>query len=171
MIERVDSQQGPCGSGRHFPPEKLLPEVHQTRAINTHDRMSGRFQGIDGGILLRNGPIRVTDIHKHTIVAVDVRDSQRFIIDRNEARSFFPRTLGNQLFQPGTQIADRGRGDKRHLVMTGFGQRAQDHTQRDPGIVRNGYGRIATLAHAFGLTQESLHVHPHRGGRHHAKVG
>ena len=130
-----------------------------------------RFQGIDNGILFRNGAIRMTDVHKHAIVAVNACLPQRFIIDWNEALVFFPRTFGNQLFQPGPQIIDSGRGDERDLVATGLGQRPQNRPQRDSGIVRGGHARLALLTHAFGPMQKRLDVHAHRGGRHHAEVG
>src|SRR6185369_153811 len=96
LIERVDSDDGPCDRGRHLPQVKLLAEIEQISEPPADDRMTGRLERAQPGFGIRIGGSNA-DVNEEPIVSVDRRRPERFAGYWNNAFVLLARTLGDQL--------------------------------------------------------------------------
>ncbi len=170
LIEGVDADDRAGDCGGHFPPEKLLPELHHVGHGDPHHRVSRSFQRGNRPLLLGIPVGGEPEIGKNAITAVDSRRAQRLGVERHDAFAELAGGFGEKLFEPGAEIGDAGRRNNRHLVapapLGGPEDRTEDHARVLDGRRARGAG-----PHHLGRTfKEGTRVDADRGRRHHAEI-
>src|SRR5262249_19892888 len=109
LIERVDAEHRAGDGRRDLPSHELFAEVVFRRHPNSDDWSAGLLQCGYAGILCGIGLVLEAQICEHSIVAVDLRRSERFAIHRDDALAVLAGGLGNELLEPRTEIVNAWR--------------------------------------------------------------
>ena len=155
LVEDVDAENGTGDRDRVLPAEELRSDRQRIPELERHDRMARLGERGQGARLVVTGE-RQPD--KEAIVAVDLRDAERLVGDRNQALALFARALRDQLLGPDAEALDRGRCDDRDLVAPDLRRLGEDRSQPGPGVLpgRDGWG--ARLHHGRRPVEQARNI-------------
>src|SRR5216683_1191686 len=139
LVERTEANDGAGDGGGDLPAEEFLAELAGIREGDADDRLAGALQRVDGAVLRGIGAGIETQIGEETVAAVDFRRTERLAIDRDHPLAVLAGRFGDELFEPGAELADAGRGDDRQLVAARLGRHSHDGAEHDSGIIRGRY--------------------------------
>ena len=104
------------------------------------------------------------EFDEDSIVVVNAGIAQRLAVDGHDALAFLAGALGDELFDPGADGPEGGRGDEGELVAAGAGERTQSHTYGDGWVGVDGGVGGGGLTGGDGAVEQRLKVDAGEGG-------
>src|SRR5688500_9223810 len=168
LIEWVDAKHGPGDRRGELPAEEFRTERIAIRPLDLHNGMACALNAIHervgGGIRCAGG----SHMNEDAIVAVHLRRSRYFALDRNDSLAALAERFGDQLLEPGAEAHDVRRCNQRRLVTPGERQLSKHHAELETRVVCT--GRRAQLCHRARTIEQQKWIGAQQRGSDEAEI-